>query len=106
MGKRWTKGEIDFLYTNFDEMTYEEMGEYLGRKPSTICMYAKRHGLVKKMNGHATKTEEYIFIMDNYEKMTSKDIAVALNRTVSSIQNMIKRMRRDGMIDYKYKQGE
>lgn len=102
MAKRWETEEIDFLYSNFEELTYKEMGEFLGRKPSTICMFAKRLGLVKKMNGHAAKTDEYIFIMDNYKKMTAKEMAVALDRSVSSVRNIINKMRKSEMIDYKY----
>jgi hypothetical protein len=49
MGKRWTEKEVEFLKKNYENMSYREIGEIIGRSSKVTREKARKFGLRKRI---------------------------------------------------------
>ena len=77
MLKRMTSKERKFIEKNYEEMTYREIAEKLGRSVYTVRDYAWKNGLKKQKK---VVSKEVQFILDNYSEMTLKEMSEKLKR--------------------------
>lgn len=86
---KWSDTDIEFLMSNFDELTACEIAKKLNR--TTDAVNQKRHELsLKKTKGIGVKTiwttEMIDFIHKNYHQLTNKQIAQALGLNLTNVR--------------------
>lgn len=82
--KNYTQTEIDYIKTNFSNLTTQEIAKHLNKSAESIKYVARKLGLSKQP--HKPWTDEEIrYLKDNYFEMTSKEIGKYLGRSVHSI---------------------
>ncbi|KXA89188.1 hypothetical protein AKJ62_03615 [candidate division MSBL1 archaeon SCGC-AAA259D14] len=88
-GKSWTEKEVEFLKGNYQDMTYKEIGEELGRSEIAIQHKAKRLELTKQKSW---TEEEVKFLKENYQDMTYKEIGEKLGRSEGTVGDEARRL--------------
>lgn len=85
----WSDNEIEILKTNYSSKTLDEMLLLLpNRNRNTIISKAGSLNLVNKVKLDCQFSyEEKSFIIDNYNSMTDKEIAIKLNRKTHNISD-------------------
>lgn len=63
--KKWRKDEIDFIFENFEDMSFEEMANKLGRSRNAVKLKCNRNGLKKRTH---TYNKDYFKHIDTQEK--------------------------------------
>lgn len=81
--KRWSDNDIDFLKSNFQNLSTEDVAKLLGRSRNSINTYRHRWGL--KLNLDRFTNEEKEFIRKNFNKMSDKEIAKKLNENPNTV---------------------
>ena len=89
--KGYSEEEVSFIRENYETMTYKQMGETIGKNPSSVRYVAISLGLIKQKHKDWTE-EEREFIRDNYGAMLVKDIAKHLDKTIHSVNSEVDRM--------------
>lgn len=82
--RHYTFEEGQFVKDNYKNMTYEQIGNHLGRTRSSVLGKIKRLGLDNKKLRYTPEEEQ--FIVDNNTNMTAREIGECLGRTKHSIQ--------------------
>ncbi len=123
MEKRWKDGEEIFILRNWHEMSNNDMAEHFGVEPSQVAT-KKQQLKIKYNNGKAPKEEEIydvidrciegqmakkkkemlieeqnLFIIKNYKKMTTSEIARKLGVTWSLVYGRKEKLAEEGLID-------
>lgn len=80
--RKWTKDEIGFLSENYDKLSFDELVNAVNHPKSSIIDKASQLRLSK---GYYWSLEDEQFLKDNYACLQTKDIAIALHKTVKSI---------------------
>lgn len=86
----WTDEEINFLKDNYPKMSQDDISSYLGRSVSAIESASSRLKIkkIKKADGSKRfSKKEDVYILKNYSKVKSKDIAKSLERSVESVKS-------------------
>lgn len=81
--KRWTQEEINFLESNFLNMSHKELGINLNRSETAIRAKCFDLNLIKKESEWSK--QELEFLKKKYSVMTQKEIAKILKRTRTAI---------------------
>jgi DNA-binding CsgD family transcriptional regulator len=81
--KRWSDNDIDFLKSNFQNLSTEDVAKLLGRSRNSINTYRHRWGL--KLNLDRFTDEEKEFIRKNFNKLSDKEIAKKLNENPNTV---------------------
>ena len=123
MEKRWKDGEEIFIFRNWHEMSNREMAEHFRVEPSQVAT-KKQQLKIKYNNGKAPKEEEIydvidrciegqmakkkkemlieeqnLFIIKNYKKMTTSEMARKLGVTWSLVYGRKEKLAEEGLID-------
>lgn len=104
--KRWSKEEISFLVENYKFYTTSELEKYLKRTHSSITKQAsylglkKEKELIKKINSNNNRTKESVFskveidfLKQNYKRYSNQELALRLDRSISSIAHKLSQMQ-------------
>jgi len=83
MGRHLDSKEKKFIERNYQEMTYREIAERLGRHIGTVQGYVWRNGWKKYKPVISSETQ---FIIDNHANMTSKELSEKTGRPRSTVQ--------------------
>ncbi len=97
----WTKEETNLLTANFFGNTYKELSVLLNRSEGSVRGKSERLGLKKKENKLWTGVEKK-FLSKNYGELPPIKIAIALNRTVTSVGLKAYYMGLTNKYDYGY----
>lgn len=81
----FTKEEDIFLKKNYMKLSYEKIGELLGRTKDTIRKHAKLLGIHKCTNQRKWTQEELDYIRANYIILSIHDLCIALNRSYDGV---------------------
>lgn len=81
--KRWSDSDINFLKSNYSNLSTEDVAKLLGRSRNSINTYRHRWGL--KLNLDKFSDEEREFILKNYEKMSDKELAEFLKENPNTV---------------------
>lgn len=95
MRNYWTFKEIEYLKTNYDKMSCDELSSKLKRSTSSIFQKAYKLGLQGRPNGSWNKGQilaldkkQIQFLKDHYEKFGAKYCANKLNKKVSTVSKI------------------
>ena len=87
MRKKWTNDEDEMLIKEFSTKTNKELAEIFNRSEKSIIQHAHTLKLHKDKQA-LWRDSEIIFLKEHYNiDMTPKEIAIKLNRSVSSIKS-------------------
>lgn len=99
MKVKWVDREVEFLKSNYRDLTYKEIGNFLNRSYKSVSRKAEDIGLKKKENRLWTESENQ-FLVVNYNKIPPIEIAQNLNRTYNAVINRAESL---GLyVDYRY----
>lgn len=79
---RLTQRQIEWIVANLGKLSYDRMARELGVSSTTVMKIAAEHGYRPRPNIRAWTPEEDAFLREHYGKMTRREIAEAINRTV------------------------
>ena len=82
--KNFTNKEIEYIKKNFKTKTYKQLSEDLDILESSVKYIISELGLCKQPHKKWNQEEDE-FLIQNYDKLTSAEIAKKLNRTIPSI---------------------
>lgn len=89
---RWSKRNHNYLLKNIGTKTNREIAQHLGIKTHKVDQYIQRHKLARYKKKPEWTNAEKEFLRSNYKKLSVKEIANQLDRTVVSIKNTASRM--------------
>ena len=78
-GKRWTDKELEFLRTNYNNMSVSALADKLQRTYSSINSKMGKLGLVTRNTKHEFTPYEVSFIVENYKTLGAKKCGEMLN---------------------------
>ncbi|MBS4211810.1 hypothetical protein [Neobacillus rhizophilus] len=87
--KYWTEEEIEFLVSNIDMLTYEEISQKLKRSVKAVMIKASKLGLVT--NGSKWSEKEDSLLMQ-YSRKTIEEIAFILDRSPKAIKHRLNKL--------------
>ena len=91
--KNWTEEEKEKLEILSKTMTINEIAKELGRSTSSIEYMLSTLNIKQVINKVYWTPEEINYLIDNYNKISTSDIALELNKTESSIINKANRLK-------------
>lgn len=83
MAKRWNEEDVEFLKENYENLSYEEIGDSLGRSYGSVRSKAVRLGFSPK---NEWDEEEIKYLEKNYYDKSAEEISRVLNRSEQSIR--------------------
>lgn len=107
-GSKWTEDELFYLTHNIKSRTYKELADRLGRSVDSVKHKVYSLGIKDK----APRTfkpwsdKEINYLVENYNKKSTADIAKRLGRSINSIQQASRRHGADGRKADGYTMGE
>lgn len=101
--KRWTAKEDRFLRANWDSMKYAQLSEALGRSISSVFYRANHvlHLTRKSENRIYTQQADDIYISDNWDFKTIKEIANDLGVSMDYVRGRARILKDVGIIEPK-----
>jgi G:T-mismatch repair DNA endonuclease (very short patch repair protein) len=85
----WTEEETEFLVSNIDVLTYEEISIKLKRSIKAIMIRASRLGLFTKGSKWSQKEDE---VLRQYSRKTIEEIAFMLERSPKAIKHRLNKL--------------
>jgi len=105
----WTKDEDEFIIKYRDKLRYKKMSEILHRTEAAtsarIKVLRNKGKLGYKISRQGVKNhgaDADSYILANYGKMTSLEMAKNLGKQVSTIRNRVAKMQKEGKLKKKY----
>lgn len=91
--KAYTEQEKQFIKDNVDKLSYKEIASILNRGALNVAQFAKSKLGISKARidtvGRYTEYEKQ-FIIDNVNLLSYQEIAIALNRSITSVSRFAK----------------
>lgn len=82
MAKKWTEEDIEFLKWNYETLSYEEIGDALGRSYESVRSKANKLKFPRK-NGWTE--DETRYLKENYSRTSIKEISYTLKKSEASV---------------------
>lgn len=103
MNRKYTDEEIQFIKSNYQILTIQEIADALNRTYSSIFSKAQDIGLTKAgCKNNVWSKDEINFIIANYKNMTNNEIANELNRTKQAVAVKISKLNLKRESKYKF----
>lgn len=96
--QKWTKDEIEFLISNYNKLSLDELAQKLDRTLSSIVHAATRFGLKNKKlickHGHKNvwSKDDIDFLVSNYKSATNVYLCDYLDKSIKSLVSMMKEL--------------
>jgi hypothetical protein len=92
--KRWSKQDTEYLQEHYNKLDIDKLVVRLERSQEAIRWHASSLGLTEKRTPTTYwSKEEEIYVAENWDKFTHKDMADRLGRTVRSVTHKVHNLR-------------
>jgi hypothetical protein len=85
---RITAAEKKWVIRNLGKISYQNMGDDIGVSAQTIQQIAHANGYRPRPHMRPWSDQDYAYLRENYGKMTAREIAVHLDRTIPTVRTL------------------
>lgn len=86
----YSDDDIQYLKDNISKLSYQEMANHLNRTPERIRYKCFQLNIIPKENRMKLKQDQVMFILENYNKYTDKELAIMHQVSETAIRDVRK----------------
>ncbi|MBK0009953.1 MarR family transcriptional regulator [Bacillus sp. S35] len=90
--KKWTTEQDTFLKENIDIMNNRELGNHLGRSPSSVATRIKILKLTRRETLRRWTEQEDEYLLKHYGSKSLKHISIQLQRSIPALESRLNRL--------------